>query len=195
MSDSVLDSDNPLYKETEPVLLDILCRGFIEAPRSKLISMALVSLAMSPIAWLAILFKKAIHFIIIGAIWFIFQDQLSEHEPLSTIVLVLALVVLLYKDIYQEVLDLLTHLLQMLSGGGFLVWVSRGAIESAPVRQKLIKSKQIQTLAAASQGAIAPELQARYNHFMNLYLDQGQIGNASTLQNDIVSYWASPPNK
>ena len=188
MSDSVLDSDNPLYKEVEPVLLDILCRGFIEAPRSKLVSMALVSLAMSPLAWLAILFKKVIHFIIIGAIWFIFQDQLSEHQPLSTIVLVLALVVILYKDIYQEVLDLLTTVLQIFSGGGFLVWVSRGVIESAPVRQKLIKSKKIQTLAAASQGAITPELQARYNHFMNLYLDQGQIGNASNLQSDIANY-------
>ncbi len=57
----VLTTDNELWRKTHPVLLDIYCRGAEKAWPSRMVSVALLAIAMTPVMFLMTVARRAIH--------------------------------------------------------------------------------------------------------------------------------------
>ena len=128
----VLRADDALWQKTHPVLLDIFCRGVQAAAPRRLTLQALLNIAIAPTVWLLIVATKAIHMAILLTAWWILRDAL---DPYDVVVLALGVLAVFYKDIYNELVDLLLRFLVFLTGSNFLRWVCSGYLSGSGFRQ------------------------------------------------------------
>ncbi len=135
----ILDADNELFKKTEPVLIDIWCRGIVGAKLTSIVLTMLFSLLLSPIGWISAAARKIIHFIIFGGIWYFVQLYLSHYlNNLDLIILYIGIVFILYKDLYKEVVILIIHLITLITFGLFVQWIARGYLNHSDVCHRFL---------------------------------------------------------
>ena len=94
----VLDADNQLFRKAHPVLLDIFCRGVLAAESKRLILAAFLSIVLSPIGWVIVIFKKAIHLAILLAVWWFLREEIARYGSLGYMLGVLAAIAIFYKE-------------------------------------------------------------------------------------------------
>ncbi len=95
----VLDADNSLFQKVHPVVLHIFCCGVLAAETKRLMLGALISVAVSPMGWVVVIFRKAIHIAILLAAWWFLRDFISEFGSLDYALLAVGIIAIFYKDI------------------------------------------------------------------------------------------------
>jgi len=185
---AVLNADNQLFRKAHPVLLDIFCRGVLAAESKRLILGAFLSIAVSPVGWVIVIFKKAIHLAILLAVWWFLREEIARYGSLGYMLVVLAAVAIFYKEIYYELLDLFINLLVIVTGGGFLRWMCAGYISGTGFRQHYLTSGPMQRVVGSMVAAIPNQYRSRYDELMNLYLDSNKPGNEENLNRFLEEY-------
>ena len=96
----VLTANDRLWRRTHSVLLHIFCRGVAAAPRSCVMAGALLDLLLSPLLWALAVARRTLHFVVLYILWWILRDLFVPYE---TALLVLGIVAILYRDLYDAV--------------------------------------------------------------------------------------------
>ncbi|MEX0708133.1 MAG: hypothetical protein WD078_09240 [Woeseia sp.] len=134
---NVLSEDNALFRRAKPVLFDIGCRGILAASRRRIMITGVTSLLMMPLAWITSIILRLPHVALVTGIWWVFRDELGESGIPANPALALGIVVVFYRQIYDEFFEIFLHLVILVSGGRAIRWLCAGYIENAPFRQGL----------------------------------------------------------
>ena len=102
----VLDANNPLFRKVHPVVLHIFRCGVQAAETKRLMLGALISISVSPMGWVVVIFRKAIHIAILLAAWWFLRDFIAEFGSLDYALLAVGMIAIFYKEIYGQLLDL-----------------------------------------------------------------------------------------
>lgn len=167
---TVLDADNPLFREVHPVVLDIFCRGIRTANPWKLMLGALVSIVLAPFGWVLVVIRRAVHIAIFLAVWWFLRDSINAFGSLDRIVLTVGLVAIFYRQIHDELLQTILNILVLVTAGGFLRWICIGYVSGGAFRQKILTTEPMQALVGTLAAAIPDQHRARYDKVMDLYL-------------------------
>lgn len=177
----VFDADNPLFKRAYPVLLTLFCRGVLETASKQLVLAAGISILVSPIGWVMSIFRRGIHIAIVLIVWWFLRDEIASIGLSPSLVLALALVAVLYRQVYDEVTDLFLHLLIVLTGGGFLRWMCRGYLSGTGFRQYAMTKEPMSRVIGVMVNGIASSYRDPYEEIMNHYLDSNDPDSESRL--------------
>lgn len=167
----VFDADNPLFKRAYPVLLDLFCHGIQRTSSKQLVLAAGLTMLFSPVGWVIAIVHRGIHIAIVLGLWWFLRDEIDALGVSSSLVLTLSLVAVLYKELYQELLDLFLYLLIMLTGGGFLRWMCAGYLSGTGLRQYAMTKDPMSGVIGVMVNAVEPTYRAKYEEIMDLYLD------------------------
>lgn len=184
----MLDGNDPLLKRTEPILLTLLCKGVLEAPSSKLMTASGMMVLLSPIGWIISIVFRGIHICIVLAVWWFLRDEIAGFGISDTLVLAVAIVAVLYKDIYQELVGLLAHLLIFITGGAALRWMCDGYLHGNGFRQFAVSRKSTMGIIANMISAIPYKYKVKYDEIMNLYFESNIPENEARLNALLDSY-------
>ena len=184
----VLRADDALWRKTHPVLLDVFCRGVKAAAPRRLVLQALLDIGIAPSAWVVIAAKNAIHIVILLTTWWILRDSL---DPYEVELLALGALAIFYKDIYNELADLLLRFLVFLTGGKFLKWVCSGYLSGSGFRQDWFTRPAMERVIATMCRAIPMEYRAKYEHVMNLYFESNEPQKERELEELLEDYSAA----
>ena len=165
----ILDADNPLFRKVHPVVLHIFCRGVQAAESKRLMLGALVSIAVTPIGWVIVVFRKAIHIGILLVVWWFLRDAIAEFGSLDYVLLAVGMTAIFYKEIYGELLDMFLHVLVLTTGGGFLRWMCNGYLSGTGFRQKILTTEPMEALIGTMVAAIPDRYRNQYDEIMDLY--------------------------
>lgn len=186
---SLLDEGNPLYKKLKPVVLTIACRGCKETTAKKLILAALVSILMAPFFWVIPLFSKALHAVVIATVWWFFREEIAALGVSKFVILWLALAAVYYKEIYNEVLDIVLDFAVVLTGGKVLRWVCNGYLSGDGLREHMLESeKGLGFVAGIISGSMPSNYRRQYDQLMNLYLESSEPESAALLDELLDKY-------
>jgi len=175
-SKRIIASDNLLFKKVRPVVLDIFCRGVQETKPRQLMLAAVVSIGMTPIRFVSVIFRKAIHIGILLVVWWFLRDSISESGSLHYILLALGILAIFYKDIYDELVNIFLYLVVLATAGGFLRWICKGYISGTGFRQLWLTSDPMERLTGVMATVITNPYRERYEKIMNLYLESNSPG-------------------
>ena len=184
----VLDADNPLFRQVHPAILHIFCCGVQSAETKRLMLGGLFSIAVSPLAWVIVVFRKAIHVAILLVVWWFLRDYVAEFGSLDYVLLAVGMTAIFYKDIYSELLDLFLNILVLVTGGGFLRWVCTGYLSGTGFRQKLLTTEPMERLVGVMVAVIPIRYRDHYDEIMDLYLDSNKPGNEERLNRILEEY-------
>ncbi len=184
----VLDANNPLFRKVHPVVLHIFCCGVQAAETKRLMLGALISISVSPMGWVVVIFRKAIHIAILLAVWWFLRDFIAEFGSLDYVLLAIGMTAIFYKDIYDELLNLFLNLLVLATGGGFLRWVCSGYLYGTVFRQKFLTVEPMENLVGSMVAVIPNRYRDRYDEIMDLYLDSNRPGNDERLNRILEEY-------
>ena len=135
MKNKIILGDNKLWRNTHGVLLHIYCRGILNAESSKLILGSVISILATPTTWPIIIIKRFVHLIILLLLWVLFADFVAEYANIKILILTLVLLAIFYRDIYQEITEIIIYFLIVASAGGLFRWICQGYLNNAPLRQ------------------------------------------------------------
>ena len=184
----VLDAKNPLFRKVHPVVLHIFCCGVQAAETKRLMLGALISIAVSPMAWVVVIFSKAVHIAILLAVWWFLRDFIAEFGLLDYVLLTIGMTAIFYKDIYDELLNLFLNVLVLASCGGFLRWICTGYLAGTVFRQKFLTVEPMENLVGSMVAVIPNRYRDRYDEIMDLYLDSNKPGNEERLNRILEEY-------
>ncbi len=184
----VLDANNPLFRKVHPVVLHIFRCGVQAAETKRLMLGALISISVSPMGWVVVIFRKAIHIAILLAVWWFLRDFIAEFGSLDYVLLAIGMTAIFYKDIYDELLNLFLNLLVLATGGGFLRWVCSGYLYGTVFRQKFLTVEPMENLVGSMVAVIPNWYRDRYDEIMDLYLDSNRPGNDERLNRILEEY-------
>ena len=184
----VLDPDNPLFRKVHPVVLHVFCRGVQTGESKRFMLAALLSIAVSPVGWVVVIFRKAIHIAIILAVWWFLRDAIAEFGSLDYVLLTVGMTAIFYKDIYDELLDLFLCVLVLATGGGFLRWMCSGYLSGTGFRQTMLTRDPMERLVARMVVAIPNRYRNQYDEIMDLYLDSNTPDNEERLNQILEEY-------
>jgi len=170
------------------VVLHIFCRGVQAADSKRLMLGSLASIALSPLGWLAIIFKKAIHLAILLLAWWFLKDFIYQYDSLDLLLLFFGVIAIFYKNIYDEILNLILTILVLVTGGGFLRWVCAGYVSGTVFRQKFLTTKPMEHLVAMTVPVIPVRYRDRYDEIMDLYLESNEPDNEEKLNRILEEY-------
>lgn len=184
----VLDADNPLFREVQPVVLDIFCHGIRATNPSKLMVGALVSIVLAPFGWMLVVLGRAVHVVIFLAVWWALRDSINAFGSLDRIVLTVGLVAIFYRQIHDELLGMILNFLVLVTAGGFLRWVCNGYVSGGAFRQRVLTTEPMQALAGTFVAAIPNQHRSRYDKVMDLYLDSNRPDKEEKLRSMLREY-------
>jgi hypothetical protein len=184
----VFDADNPLFKRAYPVLLNIFCRGARATSAKQLMLTSGLSILVSPVGWAVAIFRRGIHILIVLGLWWFLRGEISELGISPILILAIALVAVLYKEIYQELVDFALYMLIFVTGGGFLKWMCAGYLSGTGFRQYAMTKDHMSRIVGTMVNGIAHPFRAEYEAIMNLYLDSNVPSNEERLNSLLDSY-------
>lgn len=188
----VLDANDPLFRKVQPVVLDIFCRG-VQAAETKLLMLgALMTIALRPLSWPIAILGKAIHIAILLTVWWFLRDFIAEFGSLDYVLLAIGMTAIFYKDIYDELLDLLLDVLVLATGGGFLRWVCTGYLSASLFRQKILTDEPMVKLVGRMVAVIPNKYRDRYDEILDLYIQSNKPGNEERLIQILEEYSKNP---
>jgi hypothetical protein len=188
MNRIILEGDNPLFRKAHPVLMDIFCHGIQSADNIKVNLGALILIGMAPFRWVMMIIGRGIHIVIILAAWWFLKEFIAAYSPLDSFLLAVSIIVVLYKDIYDELMVLLLQFLVLISGGAFLRWVCRGYLSGTGFRQWFFTLKPMESIIGSMVEAIPDEHRLKYTHIMQLYIDSNNEGGKEALELALEKY-------
>lgn len=184
----ILDTDNRLFKRAHPVLLSLFCRGVQETNSKQLLLGAGLTIVLSPMGWLIAAFRRGVHIIIILTVWWFVRGEIAGLGVPENLVLAIALVAVLYKEIYRQLLDLFLHSLIVVTGGGFLRWMCAGYTSGTGFRQLALTGEPMARVVGIMVNTISPKCRDRYEEIMSLYLDSNNPENERRLEALLDTY-------
>lgn len=192
---NLLEEENPLLKKLTPIALHIACRGLVRSDSKRLIAAAAVSILTSPIGWAISVAKKALHLAIAGLIWWFVRGDISALGLSPYTALVLAIIVILYRELYAELVDLLLNILILITNGQFLKWACRGYLAGDGARQFLFDPGPLSSVVGVFVNVMPHEYRREYEEVINLYLDSNQPPSAERLNHLLDNYSLEDPGK
>ena len=174
LSKRIVGADDPndeLWRRTLPVLLHIFCLGVQATAPRRLTLHALANIATAPLIWPMIVVRNVIHIAILLAAWWILGDAL---DPYDVVILEFGILAVFWKDIYEELRDLLLYSLVFLTLGRFLRWMCFGYLSASGFRQYWLTTPGMEHLVATMTQAISMEYSTKYDHVMHLYFDSNR---------------------
>ena len=191
----IASADDPLFKKAHPVLLSIFCRGVHAAESKQLVLGAALSIITSPAGWVVAIARKLIHLAIVIAIWWFLRAEIAALGVSEYVALTLGIVVVLYRELYDELVDLLLYLLILITGGGFLRWMCTGYSSSTGiVRQIQFTSAPMERLVGCMVNVIPNEYRNQYEEIMNLYIDSNKPESETRLNHLLDEYLLQEAN-
>jgi hypothetical protein len=188
-------ADNPLFKKAHPVLLSIFCRGVHAAESKQLVLGAALSIITSPAGWVVAIVSKLLHLAIVVAIWWFLRAEIAALGVSEYVALTLGIVVVLYRELYDELVDLLLYLLILITGGGFLRWICTGySSGTGIVRQIQFTSAPMERLVGCMVNIIPNEYRNQYEEIMNLYIDSNKPESETRLNHLLDEYLLQEAN-
>ena len=178
-----------LFKKLYPVVLDVFCNGIIKTESKRLVLTALMLLALIPFDLITSIFRKSIHLLILFLTWWFLSAELVVYPALEKIMLTLALLAILYKDIYDEIVSILLYFLIIVTQGKFLHWLCKGYLSGGGFRHNSFTGKKVENLVAIYSGVMPVEYRDQYDEFLNLFSWSNKPENEEKLTGLIAEYW------
>src|SRR5690606_34089317 len=98
--------------------MKLFCQGVQSTSSKQLMLGAGLSILTSPAGWPVAIFRRLIHVGIVVGLWWFLRKEVSALGVAPEVVLIVALMAVLYKELYREVSELLLYLLILVTGGG-----------------------------------------------------------------------------
>jgi hypothetical protein len=188
MTKRIVLDDNDLFRKLHPILLDIFSRGVLAGQSKKLMLAAFLSIVTSPFAWAVLVFKKAIHLAILFAVYWFLREEIAHLGALGNVLIAVAIVAIFYKELYNELVQLILYILVIVTGGGFLRWICRGYLAGNGFRQQWLTLRPMEGVVGTMVAAISKEYRDQYDKLMDLYLESNQSGNEDDLNHLMEEY-------
>jgi len=189
MTKRILLGSNDLWKKTYGVLIDIFCCGILEAESKKIVLGSIISILVTPTSWPIVIFKRTIHLAILAIFWFFFSSELSNLKEFEALFIAIALFAIFYRDIYQEITELLLFFLIAITSGGFLRWLCNGYLNDALLRQEFLTNRVVEPVIASLVPSLPDKYDNEYDSFMQLYFNSNKKGGEQLLIDSIGKYW------
>lgn len=186
----IFDAENPLFKRAHPMLLTLFCKGVKETRPKQLMLAAGITILTSPITWVVAVVRRGIHIVIVLTIWWFLRDEIAGLGVSDTLVLAVAIAAVLYKEIYQELVDLVLYLSILVTAGGFLRWMCAGYLSRTGFRQYALTKDPMSRVVGTMVNAISWNYRDKYEEIMDLYLDSNDPENEERLNALLDSYSA-----
>jgi len=186
---TALDTESELWKKVHPVILHIYCRGVLDSSSKRLVGSAILNLVSLPIPIVISIVRRFVHLLILLVVWWFLRDELAGYDPLLAVGLIVALIAIFYKDIYELVIYILISLLIFVTGGRFWKWMCAGYASGIGFRQKLFVNKHMEEVVATMSQEQPREYQNQYDRILNLYLESGRQDNEEEIDALIEEYW------
>ncbi len=179
-----------LAKQVHAVVTDIFCRGIKEVQSEKLVGTAVLSIVTYPIGLLGTIFGKIVPLLIFLVIWWFLRDEIASYGlNANKMILTLGIVVIFYKTIYQDLLGFLLSLAIIITGGGYLRWISDAYLRGLGFAKASYESRIMQALMEGFAVLLPYDYQVRYEELMDLYHDSKKPEGKARLEQLIAEYW------
>lgn len=188
MTKRIVIGDNDLFRKLHPILLDVFSRGVLAGQSKQLVLAAALSIATSPFAWIVVVFKKAIHLAILFAAYWFLRDEIAQLGVLGKVLIAVALIAIFYKELYEELLQIVIYILIIATGGGFLRWICAGYLAGNGFRQQWLTLRPMEGVVGTMVAAISRSHRDHYEKMMDLYLESNQPENEEQLNRLIEEY-------
>lgn len=185
----VADADDELMEEVLPVALAVFCRGVQTCESRRLVLGAAAAIVLSPFTWPVTFLQRSIHLLIFLVTFWIVRDDLVALQIPDTLVVTVGVVAIFYREIHDEVADLLANMAVIVSAGKLLRWVCNGYLSDAVLRQKLMNSKTMGRLVAPLATILPSEYRREYEELLNLYCESNDPDKERELKERIAGYW------
>ena len=186
MRKRIILGENELFKRVHPVLLNLFCRSVLKENSKRFVLGALVSVVTSPVLWILIFFRKSIHILILLSAWWFLRGELTQ--SISYVFVVLGLIGIFYRELYEELVIEFLLALVIVTGGGFLRWMCAGYLSGDGFRQQWFVSAPMEKAMASLVPSLQQQSLAQYNKIMNLYLESNQTGREERLNMILEEY-------
>lgn len=184
----ILSADNPLFQRAYPVLMKLFCQGVQSTSSKQLMLGAGLSILTSPAGWPVAIFRRLIHVGIVVGLWWFLRKEVSALGVAPEVVLIVALMAVLYKELYREVSELLLYLLILVTGGGFLRWMCKGYLSGSGFRQLAMTRWPMESVVGVMVNAIDREYRRQYEYLMELYLESNDPDCEAKLETALATY-------
>lgn len=185
----VLGTDNELFKSLHPLLLDIFCKGVLNAESRCLVTGAGVGVLFLPFSIPSIIAFNAINIAILLLAWLLLNEQIAALGPLGTMLVAGGFLAIFYRDIYAELENVFLNFLILLTGGGFLRWACKGYLSHATLRQKLLVGRGMERVTAYMIACTPVDTRANWDNAMDLYSESNNPKKEAELRQFIEEYW------
>ena len=186
----ILGNDE-LWNKTNLVLLHILSRGMNATEKSSIVLASLISILSTPLTWPVIIIKRLFHLIIFVVFLVFISESLMEFPGLKELIIPISLVAIFYRDLYQQLSEILIFILILLSAGAFMRWLCDGYLNNHPLRQQWLSSIEMEPVVASFVPVLPSNFQNDYDHVMDLYFKSNEDGVENELNGFIKKYWDS----
>jgi len=188
MTKRIVIGDNDLFRKLHPILLDVFSRGVLAGQTKQLVLAAALSIASSLFAWVVVVFKKLIHLAILFAAYWFLRDEIAHLGVLGNVLIAVAIIAIFYKELYEELLQIVIYILIIVSGGGFLRWICAGYLAGNGFRQQWLTLRPMEGVVGTMVAAISESHRDQYEKMMDLYLESNQPENEENLNRLIEQY-------
>ena len=181
---------NELAKQVHAVVTDIFCKGIKKVPSGKLVRSALLVIVMYPIGLIGTVFARSIPLVIFLLVWWFLRDEIAAYGlHANKIILTLGIVAIFYKTIYQDLLFFLLSLAIIVTGGGYLHWISKSYLEGLGFAKASFESRAMQGLMEGYCSLLPYSYQVEYEEMMDLYHDSSKPESKEKLEQLVTDYW------
>jgi len=176
-------------REVLPVALDLFCRGVEGSSSRRLISGAVAAIVLSPMTWPFVLAQRSVNLLIFFVVFWLVRDDLLALRIPDTLVVTIGLVVIFYRDIHREIMDILLNGSVILSGGKLLRWACQGYRQDTVIRQKLMNTKAVERLIASLAAVLPEDYRREYERVLDLYCHSNSPDREHELRKRLEEYW------
>lgn len=181
---------NELAKQVHAVITDIFCRGIQKVQSGKLVGSTLLVIIAYPLGLIGTIIGKIIPLLIFLVIWWFLRDEIANYGLNSNkVILTLGIVAIFYKTIYQDLLSFVLSMVIIITGGGYLRWISNSYLRGHGFAKASYESRTMQGLMEGYATLLPDEYQVEYEEMMNLYHDSKKPESKAKLEQLVTEYW------
>jgi hypothetical protein len=171
--------------------LDVFCTGIVKTEPKKLVLGAVGTFAFIPFDLAISFVSKSIHLLILFLTWWLLNAELEIYPALEKIFVSLAILAIFYKDIHQEIVNILLYLLVIITKGKFMYWLCKGYLSGEGFRHNSFTRKSVENLIIYYVALIPEEYRGKYHEFLSLHAGSNKPENEEKLIRLIENYWQS----
>lgn len=166
----------------------LFCRGVQRTSTKQLMLGAGLSILTSPAGWFVPVLGRLIHISLVVGLWWLLREEIAALGVSPKVVLIAALIVVLYKDLYCEITELLLYLLILITGGRFLRWMCKGYLFGGGFRQLAMTRPPMTNIVGVMVNVIDREFRRQYENVMELYLESNEPDSEARLDETLATY-------